>query len=156
MVTKSVKRVSKREQESHIENLRMAYAIMAGFPAHKVALGSWRDTDGKAATNDHNLLTHCGTTGCIAGVISAHPYFKKQGLKWSVKTEELSFKGQYSPSWYISEELFGDVRVFEAGLSGVPGKKQALSRIRYVLFGKDAISPQRNAELATQEAQIKD
>lgn len=60
-----------------IERIRTLYAVMAGIPAEKVNLGTWRSS---MQTNE--LLESCGTTGCAVGWACAYPPFQAQGLDY--------------------------------------------------------------------------
>jgi hypothetical protein len=133
-----------------IENLRMAYAIMWGVPASQIDLGSIRYSQGQAT--DEKMLTHCSSAGCVAGWLSAHPYFKAQGLLfrhpgWITLGKDLSS---------ASEILFGERYIFDDGYDGIRGKLQALARIRHaLLWGANAITSDRYYELARQEEELK-
>ena len=133
--------------ETQEENLRMAYAIMFGFPAKKVRLSVWR-TPG---ASDHALLNECGTAGCVAGILAAHPHFQSYGLVYNASLGRLQYRGQWDP-FDGARELFGTDYIFDAGFSGVRGKRQALRRIRYALG--DKITPERGAELARMETEL--
>ncbi len=143
----------KRITNKQAENTRVAYAIMAGVPAEKIELNSIRNGDARARydrVSDRELLHECGTSGCVAGWLAAHPYFKKQGLGVGI-VNNLTFNRYGTDIEDPSNVLFGVGNIFDAGPSGVQGKKQALYRLRMHLFKAGRITAERNEELAWEE-----
>ena len=142
--------------EQQIENLRMAYSIMAGIPKDRIDLcvirGRRREAKGSAVTrvSDEDLLqSYCGSVACIAGWLSAHPYFQAQGLGYnSTVTYENTMGLRFS-----STQMFGIPGIFDgAYYSGHIGAKQeALARIRNALLKANAITFERNFELLDYE-----
>lgn len=142
-----------------IENNRMAYSIMWGFPARKINLGvlrgafvGSRNYDFCVEVSNERLFNDCGSVGCIAGILSAHEHFIAQGLCWTPGNGI-----RYKQSFYYhvgSLELFGASNIFATGTAGLPGKLQALRRIRSNLLANRAISLERNIEPAIAEARL--
>jgi hypothetical protein len=132
-----------------IENTRMAYSIMAGIPAEKVNLNVIRRVNNAvnpfASVTKSQLLHDCGTVGCIAGWLSAHPYFTAQGLRYRAGGIEL---------YAESHRLFGVAFLFNSANSSLPGKTEALMRLRRHLLNFGAITPARDAELAREESRL--
>lgn len=127
-----------------VENLRVAYSIMAGVPAKRINL--WIVRKGKDFAEDKGLpLPECGTAACVAGWLSAHPYFQAQGLRFSTTEREISL-GPYG-LFGSANYLFGTHEVFSGGSDGMTGKLQALERIRRALREKSALSHKRDCEL---------
>ena len=132
-----------------IENLRVAYAIMAGIPAERIKLSIYRrNAQGYVRVsgwNDKDFINDCGSVGCMAGWLSAHPHFKCQGLKWNAeRIKDVN----------ASMALFGVFDVFDSGPEGLLGKRVALSRIRRALHNVDAIDDRRYYELEKEELQM--
>jgi hypothetical protein len=143
---------SKNMTPKQVENLRVAYSVMWGVPADRIDLGSVRrDCD----DDDEFLSPACRSVGCVAGFLSAHPHFKAQGLRWT--GDGVMLTDSSGRSYHLEEaanELFGGWSVFNAGPSGLEGKRRALEHIRRALLEAGAITLQRNAELARQEQEI--
>ena len=135
--------------DKQIENLRMAYAIMAGIPAERINLGVYRANDngfvGGASKDDARFVRTCGSAGCVAGWLSAHPYFKSQGLKWNATSIEYE---------NASSVLFDDYAIFDSGPVGLAGKREALARIRRALNRVGAVDDARSSELHAQEVEM--
>ena len=129
-----------------IENLRMAYAIMAGIPADRVKLDIYRCNQHQlVCADDKQFVDNCASVGCVAGWLSAHPYFKRQGLRWNAPDIE---------GVSASFVLLGDYNIFDVGPQGLLGKRVALSRIRRALHNVDAIDDRRYYELEEEELQM--
>lgn len=142
--------MEKKLTSQQIENTRMAYAIMAGFPAHKISLSNIRRSrDGN--TSDEALIHGCGTGGCVAGVLSAHPYFKEQGFHWNDFRTCLKSQEGVSSLTSQEQELFGSWHIFDGGYDGIQGKREALERIREHLVEHKIITKARSRELAREE-----
>jgi len=127
--------------EQQIENHRMGYAIMAGIPASRIELSICRRGVGLIdAEADREFIHTCGTSGCVAGWLSAHSYFKQQGLTIGTWGNGL-----------IEMRLFGNTDMFGSGEMGLEGKLEALRRFRYSLVKAKAITAERNHELIAYE-----
>ena len=132
--------------DKQIENLRMAYAIMAGIPAERIKLDIYRcEPRGRRCENDKAFVSTCGSAGCVAGWLSAHPHFKSQGLKWFAP------EIQGEPA---SSALFDDPTIFDSGPEGLTGKREALARIRRALYRAGAVDDARDIELRTKEMEM--
>ena len=131
---------------------------MAGIPADRIELDVIRGVRQGAVSaaehvSDGELKQgYCGSVACIAGWLSAHPYFKEQGLGYAGTVTYKNDMG-FGPA---STELFGRVDIFDgAYCSGhVSSKKEALARIRNALVKANAITFERNFELLKYEATI--
>lgn len=138
-----------------IENLRFAYSVMAGVPSEIVSLGHIRANEingPNTGISDEELLhTHCGSVACVAGLLSAHPHFKAQGLLYSVEAQQIQMHGERVELMDASDELFDYDTIFNAGPCGKYGKLVALERIRVALRKHRAITIQRNMELVDYE-----
>jgi hypothetical protein len=158
------KHMTQPTPENQVENLRMAYAIMAGIPAERVSLPDVRATEpwgAEPGITDRRLKQSCGSVACVAGWLSAHPYFKRQGLRYEVEPGEGGFirirrprAGEVASGLdEAADYLFGDgsYYLFGTGSFGLEGKRQALRRIRDALYSRGAISYERNNELQQQE-----
>lgn len=137
--------------KKQIENSRMAYSIMAGIPADLVNLDVERDHSGPDAPSDAVMKKGCGSVGCIGGWISAHQFFKRQGLSFADKKGGVNLKGVGSSLGDMGLALFGDVHILSASLTNLSAKREALARIRNHLHNYGVISDERNAELAAAE-----
>lgn len=150
-----------------VENTRMAYAIMSGIPAKRINLNNWRLNKGRGwsigcsdpISNERFASRRCGSVGCIGGWLSAHPYFVAQGLTYDPEARALgrptiSLRGVGDVS-AAARKLFGKELLFNCGNYGLEGKRQALARLRLHLYAGGAITEERNAELAAQEARMK-
>lgn len=138
-----------------IENLKVAYAVMGGIPAKRINLDLYRTKPYACdpLPNDKAFLNDCGSAGCIAGWLSAHPHFKAQGLR-------VPRDGRYPTigrmeTWEAAQRLFGDSYMFNSGHSGALGKREALERIRETLVDAEAITPKRDAQLENQEYRMR-
>lgn len=140
-----------------IENSKMAYAIMFGIPHERIDLYEVRNTDEGKMSDEKFLAPNCNTTGCVAGFLSAHPFFKEQGLKWKKKDAMIQFKTkdvQTDDLNEMSDILFGDYNTFDGGPRGIEGKIVALSRIRKHLHESGVISDKRNDQLSVMEDEV--
>lgn len=140
------------------ENTRVAYAIMYGIPHERIDLDLVRDYNHGEAGDTKFLAPNCNTSGCVAGFLSAHPFFKEQGLKWKKKENAILFKDKEGivtdDLSDISEELFGSYHLFGTGQSGIDGKMEALERIREHLHGHGVINDKRNDQLCKMELEV--
>lgn len=92
---------------------------------------------------------------CVAGVLSAHPFFQEQGLRWNLFDGiHMGHGHEHGGIFTSAYRLFGYTHIFDGGHSGLAGKRQALSRIRGALYREGAITLERTAELAAQEAAL--
>ena len=135
--------------KQQIENLRVAYSLMVGIPAVRIHMGLYRADGngfvGRVSKNDARFISECGSAGCMAGWLSAHPYFKSQGLTWDAD----NIRG-IDPS----TTLFGVSNMFRSGLSELAGKREALERIRRALHDVGAIDDRRYYELQKKEKKM--
>lgn len=141
---------------TQIENVRVAYAVMAGVPSEKIELSAVRDTMGFGAfyVEDDALLHECKTTACIAGWLSSHPYFKAQGFTYGDSTSGLAKHGRMYFYKHMASDLTGDSQLFNAvNEDDVVGtqKQVALARLRRYLRQNNAITIERGQELADYE-----
>lgn len=135
-------------------NLRVAYSVMAGVPAVKIDLSTFRSrNDGRSCYSERvstdKMFNHCGTSGCVGGWLASHPHFTAQGFKYSRGIVPL-LRGSIKPV-NAALELFGDSSIFRGGPSGIWGKRRALARIRQLLLDNGEISYNRNDELRLEE-----
>lgn len=145
-------------REQKIENLRMAYSIFWGIPAERIMLNTWRSRDDDMydiQVTDKQLINQCDTAGCVGGWLSAHPFFKKQGLRYIPNANAIEVKGK--EAWKADTILFGEEgdRVFNSGPTGLEGKKLGLQRIRDALYDYNAISHSRWLQLSKREDKLK-
>lgn len=141
--------------DKQAENCRVAYSVMAGFPAYKIDLNHVRLGMG-GRSDDKTFLSECGAAGCVAGVLSAHPHFRAQGFHWD-PSFGLSLGGREFISLpLMARVLFGASTIFASGPDGVHGKVVALARIRHALYEARRISQSRYGELERQELAIKE
>lgn len=134
----------------HAENTRMAYSIMAGVPDERVHLDAYRSMAKTTFVGDEAFVQpECRSVGCIAGWLSAHEYFKAQGLRFVDDGVIITGRATSNPSYY----LFGSDRIFYGLDFHVKGnhKRLALERLRAHLFENKCITPQRNKQLAQYE-----
>lgn len=133
--------------KQQVENVRMAYAIMAGMPAKRIDLDRIRS--GRPA-DDWFLTRECGSVACIAGVISAHPHFKEQGLAYDPWSGNVTLCG-YHGLGNAASRLMGDAVAFDGSMFDMPPKLEALERLREILFDNGHLSAARNTQLARKE-----
>lgn len=135
--------------DKQAENTRVAYALMAGIPSELIDLDLIRDM----SASDARML-QCNSCGCMAGWLSAHPYFKAQGLNAVVGHKE---SGWQVPL-HLDEELFGNENMFNGSnrtLLPAKGQKQeALERLRLHLLNTGRITQQRSDQLELQEQEF--
>lgn len=149
--------------DEQAENARMAYAIMSGIPAERFRLNSIRQNTkfhNSAFVSDQAMFRECGSVGCVCGWLSAHEYFNQKGLRWNASGAfvelTLGLDEDEVDLANMAEILFGigGRFAFNAGASGVNGKREALRRMRMILFLADRITAARNAELEAAEAEM--
>lgn len=158
----------------HVERLRTLYALMAGIPANRVNLRSWRCGMSSGSTSDYGMRDHsCKSTGCAIGWACAYPEFNEQGLVWEDGSPVLRVRktGNVFHDWRAAEEFFGlsvdqaeylfddDKRPYDLNSpnkdSQFPNlkchKRLILARIRYHLLHIGAITYGRYLQLGVQE-----
>lgn len=140
--------------KKQVENLCMAYSIMAGIPAERIDLDVLRRyRREQSIINDEDLLQGCGNVACVGGWLSAHPYFQAQGLRY--ETSGMVTLNRRAVLWDVSCELFGTGIIFSAAYQHPAAQKhEALERIRYALLRVGAITPERDDELAQEEKEM--
>lgn len=143
--------------EEQIENLRVAYEIFSGIPAKRIRLGvdRHRPNTNKSEYDDPGFLHNCGSVGCVAGWLSAHPYFKDRGL--IMDRSDPRFYARPMGALHMGTFLFGPRAwdIFQSGEDGIEGKREGLRRIRNALHASGAITSERNAELSAYEYSLK-
>lgn len=158
----------------YIQRLRTLYAMMAGIPANRVNLRSWRCGMSPGATSDEGMLGHqCKSTGCAIGWACAYPEFNAQGLHWDGGPTLLVRRtGTRLTDWRAVEEFFGlsacqaeylfydEKRPYDLNSPCKESqfahlkchKRLILARIRYHLYAIGAITHDRYLQLGSQEA----
>lgn len=145
-----------------VKRLKRLYAVIAGIPAQRIKLSSWRSDH----ATDKELLHDCGTLACALGWACAYPPFQKKGLAWNGATpvyrdREVGLVAAFEAaalffglSYSDASELFGGrCSVYDDGLTSPEwsDKYLFLRRLRTFLYEGEVISERRNQELAKYE-----
>ena len=132
--------------DQQAENTRVAYSIMAGIPSELINLNIVREND----ATDTKLL-ECGTVACIAGWLSAHPYFKEQGFRRNAEAPH----AYHMIDLDLDLPLFGSQKIFSVRkYPRLTQKQESLERLRLHLLRTGHITSERNKELASKEAMM--
>lgn len=117
-------------------NLQRALALMESISPRHIDLDiiRWDTKKQKKDVDDDKLKKGCGTVACVGGWCSADPYFKAQGLSYSVEEEYLAFRSRRGGTTgnlsIMSQELFGWLGIFDGSETDMHPKKEAVKRLQ--------------------------